>query len=66
MVVGEMSITRKSGIEKAVDRMPAEQQIARPGDAWERFDAIPAQIDLIPEVASGFDPLERDEHGLPR
>jgi hypothetical protein len=25
-----------------------------------------AQIDRVPEVSAGFDPLEWDEHGLPR
>jgi antitoxin VapB len=59
-------LSKTAAVEQAIDRMLAEQQIARPGDAWERFDAIIAQIDRIPEVPGGFDPLEWDEHGLPR
>jgi antitoxin VapB len=59
-------LSKTAAVEKAVDRMLAEQEIARPGDAWERFDAILAQIDRIPEVPGSFDPLEWDEHGLPR
>jgi antitoxin VapB len=59
-------LSKTAAVEKAVDRMLAEHEIARPGDAWERFDAILAQIDRIPEVPDGFDPLEWDEHGLPR
>ena len=59
-------LSKTAAVEKAVDRMLAEQEIARPGDAWERFDAILAQIDRIPELPGGFDPLAWDEHGLPR
>ena len=35
-------------------------------EAWERFDAILAEIDQIPDLPYGADPLEWDEHGLPR
>ena len=59
-------LSKTAAVEKAVDRMLAEQEVVRPGDAWERFDAILAQIDRIPEVQGGFDPLEWDEYGLPR
>jgi antitoxin VapB len=59
-------LTKTAAVAKAVDRLLAEQAIARPDGAWERFDAIVAQIDRVPEVSAGFDPLEWDEHGLPR
>lgn len=59
-------LSKAAAVEKAVDRMLAEDHIARPDDAWERFDAILAQIDRLPEVPGGFDPLEWDERGLPR
>jgi hypothetical protein len=61
----EMSITRKDEAEKAVDRLLTDQGVARPGNAWERFDAILARIDRIPEVPGGFDPLTWNEYGLP-
>jgi len=42
-------------------RMPAVPQ-----DAERRLDAILAQIDRIPDHPAPFDPLDWDEHGLPR
>jgi len=35
-------------------------------EQWERFDAILAEIDQIPDVPGGVDPLQWDEYGLPR
>jgi len=35
-------------------------------EAWRRMDAILAQIDRVPDVANPINPLEWDEHGLPR
>ena len=34
--------------------------------AWQRLDAILAQLDRVPDLPTGRDPLEWDEHGLPR
>ena len=59
-------LTKTAAVEQAVDRLLAERAVARPGDAWERFDAILEQIDRIPELPAGPDPLEWDEHGLPQ
>lgn len=59
-------LTKTAAVEKAVDQLLAEQDVAWPDGAWERFDAILAQVDRIPETPGGFDPLEWDEHGLPR
>jgi antitoxin VapB len=59
-------LSKTAAVEKAVDRMLAEQQIAGPDDLWERFDAILAQIDRIPDLPDAFEPLEWDEDGLPR
>ena len=59
-------LSKTAAVERAVDRLLAEQELARPGDAWGRFDAILAQIDRIPELPDRSDPLEWDEHGLPR
>jgi hypothetical protein len=33
---------------------------------WHRLDAILRQIDRIPDLPAPFDPLDWDEHGLPR
>jgi hypothetical protein len=35
-------------------------------DAWRRLDAILAQLDRVPDLAMPVDPLEWDQHGLPR
>jgi hypothetical protein len=35
-------------------------------EAWARMDAILAQLDRVPDLPNPFDPLEWDEHGLPR
>jgi hypothetical protein len=35
-------------------------------DAWRRMDAILDQIDRVPDLPTPVDPLDWDEHGLPR
>ena len=59
-------LTKTAAVEKAVDRLLAEQNLDQPTGVWEQFDAILAQIDQIPDLPNAFDPLEWDEHGLPR
>ena len=59
-------LTKTAAVEKAVDRLLAEQNLDQPPGVWEQFDAILAQIDRIPDLPDAFDPLEWDEHGLPR
>jgi antitoxin VapB len=59
-------LTKTAAVEKAVDRLLAEQNLDQPRGVWEQFDAILAQIDRIPDLPDAFDPLEWDEHGLPR
>lgn len=58
-------LSKTAAVEKAVDRLLAEQNLGATG-VWERFDAILAQIDQVPDLPNAFDPLEWDEHGLPR
>jgi antitoxin VapB len=59
-------LSKTAAVEKAVDRLLVEQNVGRPAGVWEQFDAILAQIDQIPDVTDAFDPLDWDEHGLPR
>jgi len=59
-------LTKTAAVEKAVDRFLAEQNLDLGAKVWEQFDAILAQIDQIPDLPNAFDPLEWDEHGLPR
>jgi antitoxin VapB len=58
--------TKTAAVEKAVDRLLAEQKIDRMADAWQRLDSLLAQMDQIPDLPNAYDPLEWDEHGLPR
>ena len=66
MLARATGLTKTAAVEKAVDRLLAEQNLDQPAGAWDQFDAILAQIDQIPDVPDAFDPLEWDEHGLPR
>lgn len=59
-------MSQTEAVEKAVDRLLSEQQIGDAARVWERFDAILAQIDRIPEASPKANPLEWDEVGLPR
>jgi len=58
-------LTKTAAVEKAVERLLAEHP-AQADCAWQRFDAILLQIDRIPDQPGDPDPLEWDEHGLPR
>jgi hypothetical protein len=40
--------------------------IADAPEAWRRMDAILAQLDRVPDLATPVDPVEWDEHGLPQ
>jgi hypothetical protein len=48
--------------------VPAQGWAASSGDqdAWARMDAILAQLDRVPDLPSGTEPLDWDEQGLPR
>lgn len=59
-------LSKTAAVEKAVDRLLAEQQIDRATEAWERLDALLAQMDQIPDLPNAYDPLDWDELGLPR
>jgi hypothetical protein len=55
-------------IRPTVWTQPSARHTARPDgpEAWRRLDAILAQLDRVPDLATPVDPLEWDEHGLPR
>ena len=59
-------LSKTAAVEKAVDRLLAEQNLGPSAGIWRQFDAILAQIDQIPDLPNAFDPLEWDERGLPR
>jgi antitoxin VapB len=59
-------LTKTAAVEKAVDRLLAEQNLDQSAGVWQQFDAILAQIDQVPDLPNAFDPLDWDERGLPR
>ena len=58
---------RHPGRDSAAAQRPAppRPEFDHPA-AWTRLDAILAQLDRVPDLPRPFDPLEWDEHGLPR
>jgi antitoxin VapB len=59
-------LTKTAAVERAVDRLLAEQKLGGSAGVWDEFDALIAQIDRIPDRPDAFNPLEWDERGLPR
>ncbi len=58
-------LSKTAVVERALDRLLGETTLAK-GDGDKRVAALLTQIDRIPERADAFDPMEWDEHGLPR
>jgi antitoxin VapB len=58
-------LTKTAAVEKAVDALLNDSG-SQSDRVWERFDAILAQIDQIPEISNSSDPLDWDEFGLPK
>ncbi len=57
-------MSKTAVVERAVDRLISET--TGTSDKAERMAALLAQLDRIPERADAFDPMEWDEHGLPK
>ena len=57
-------LSKTAVVERALDRLINET--TGPSDKAERIAALLAQLDRIPERADAFEPLEWDEHGLPK
>jgi antitoxin VapB len=59
-------LTKTAAVERAVDGLLAN----RPNDSEDDFEAralaILAQLDRIPDRPDAFEPIEWDDHGLPR
>ncbi|MBI3148381.1 MAG: type II toxin-antitoxin system VapB family antitoxin [Betaproteobacteria bacterium] len=56
-------LSKTAAVERAVDRMLEDTLVA---PATGRVEALLAQLDRVPNRQPAFDPLEWDEHGLPR
>ncbi len=50
-------LSKTAAVEKAVDRLLAEHAPGEEG-VWAQFDDILAQLDRVPDLPNGFDPLE--------
>ncbi|HEY2052156.1 MAG TPA: type II toxin-antitoxin system VapB family antitoxin [Caulobacteraceae bacterium] len=59
----QTGMTKTAVVECAIDRLGADLQAA---PAEGRMRALLAQLDLVPDRADAFDPLEWDERGLPQ
>ncbi len=59
-------LTKTAAVEQAVDAMLAAKSGNAAPASMARFNAILAQLDRIPDRPDAPDPLEWDEHGLPR
>ena len=57
-------LSKTAAVERAVDRLLSES--IGTSDKAERLAALLAQLDRIPERPDAFDPMEWDEHGLPK
>jgi antitoxin VapB len=57
-------LSKTAVVEKALDRLIGETMGKTDGD--NRVVALLAQLDRIPDRADAFDPMEWDQHGLPK
>ena len=57
-------LSKTAVVERAVDRLIAETTWT--SNKAERMAALLAQLDRIPDRPDAFDPIEWDEHGLPK
>ncbi|MCC6242186.1 MAG: type II toxin-antitoxin system VapB family antitoxin [Gemmatimonadaceae bacterium] len=55
-------LTKTALVERAVDRLAAELA----ADRGDRFDALLAQMDRLPDRPDAHDPLTWDDAGLPK
>lgn len=59
-------LSKTAVVEQAVDRLLVETASPSRQAARTQFAALLAQLDRIPDRADASDPLEWDEHGLPK
>lgn len=59
-----LGISKTAVVERALDRLAEE--MAPPQTAHARMRDLLVQVDRIPDRPDANDPLEWDEHGLPR
>ncbi|MGF6231270.1 antitoxin VapB [Inquilinus ginsengisoli] len=57
-------LTKTALVERAVDRLAEEIGVS--ADTTDRFEALLAQLDRIPDRPDAVDPLGWDDQGLPK
>jgi antitoxin VapB len=57
-------LSKTAVVERALDRLISETM--RKPVGGNRLEALLAQLDRIPDQADAFDPMEWDQHGVPR
>jgi antitoxin VapB len=60
----QTGLSKTAVVERALDRLIAET--AGTSDQSGRLTALLAQLDRIPDRGDSLDPLQWDEHGLPK
>jgi antitoxin VapB len=61
-----LGVTKTAAVEQAVDALLAERATGSKRGSVERMSAILAQLDRIPDLPGAIEPIDWDEHGLPR
>jgi hypothetical protein len=64
--MGEMAAAPLIAPSAWTSRPAVQTAAGNEADAWRRLDAILAQLDRVPDLATPADPLDWNEHGLPR
>lgn len=59
-------LSKTAAVERAVDRMLSETSTPTRDATGMRLAALLAQLDRVPDRPDTYDPLQWDEHGLPR
>lgn len=59
-------LSKTAAVERAVDRMLSETSTPTRDATGMRLAALLAQLDRVPDRPDAYDPLQWDEHGLPR
>lgn len=59
-------LTKTGAVERAVDLMLRDMPDAKRATKSSSLMALLAQLDQIPDRPDALDPLEWDEHGLPK
>ena len=59
-------LSKTAVVERAVDRLLGETASPSSKSAHTRLAALLAQLDRIPDRADASDPLQWEEHGLPK